>query len=200
MNLTLDGDGDPVRSEARLSSVALCLVAATLLTAACMSKRWLANGSGGDSISYGLIRFTECIGGACQTHPATTPPDALTRRLPREQLSPVFPIAGWTALGASALAIVALAACALIGLFRQRLALPIAPSSLALLGLLVAMVGGSLFIATKPGGLGRVGVDWGFIVFSVAVVIGIVAAQRISKEIRPIDPDLEALDQISIRS
>lgn len=196
MNVTLDANGNPVRTDARLTSVALCLVAATLLTAACMSKRWLANGTGPDSIGYGLIRFTECIGGACQTHPSDVEPIALTKRLPREHLSPVFPIAGWTTMGASALAIVALAACALIGLFRQRLALPIAPSSLALLGLLVAMVSGSLFIATKPGGLGRVGVDWSFVVFSAAVVIGIVAAQRISKEIRPIDPELEALEQM----
>jgi hypothetical protein len=171
-------------------------VAATLLTAACLSKRWLANGSGPDSISYGLIRFTECIDGACQTHPSNVEPNALTRRVPREELSPTFPLAGWTTLGASALAIAALVTCALIGLFRRRLALPIAPSSLALLGLLVAMVAGSLFIATKPGGLGRVGVDWSFVVFSAAVVIGIIAAQRIAKEIRPIDPELEALEQM----
>lgn len=196
MNVTLDANGNPVRPDARLSSVALCLVAAMLLTAACMSKRWLANGSGPDSISYGLIRFTECIGGVCQTHPSNVEPNALTRRVPREALSEAFPLAGWATLGASALAITALVACALIGMFRRRLALPIAPPSLALLGLLVAMVAGSLFIATKPGGLGRVGVDWSFVVFSAAVVIGIVAAQRIAKEIRPIDPELEALEQM----
>lgn len=188
-----------VRSNSRLISVALCLVAATLLTAACMSKRWLANGSGADSLSYGLIRFTECIEGKCQTHPSDVEPVALTKRLPREHLSPAFPIAGWVTLGASALAIVALATCALLGLLGRRLALPIAPSSLALLGLLVAMVAGALFIANKPGGLGRVGVDWSFVVFSGAVIIGIVATQRIAKEIRPIDPELEALQHMMPR-
>jgi hypothetical protein len=193
-----DANGEPVTSPtARLTAVALCLVAATLLTAACLSKRWLANGSGPDSIAYGLIRHTECIDGACATRGNDLAPEALRKRHPPEELSPAFPVAGWVALGASALAIVALATCGLLGLFRRRLALPIAPSSLALFGLLVAMVGGAVFIATKPGGLGRVGVDWGFVVFSAAIVIGMVAAQRISKEIRPIDHELELLEQMN---
>lgn len=188
-----------VRSTSRLISVALCLVAATLLTAACMSKRWLANGSGADSLSYGLLRFTECIDGKCETHPSDVEPIALTKRLPREHLSATFPIAGWVTLGASALAIVALAMSALLGLIGKRPELPVAPPSLALLGLLVAMISGALFIANKPGGLGRVGVDWSFIVFSAAVVIGLVAAQRIAKEIRPVDPELEALQHLMPR-
>lgn len=199
LDTKLDADGHPVSGNARLTSVALCLVAATLLTAACMSKRWLANGAGPDSIGYGLIRFTECSGGKCTTSGSDVEPLALRKRSPPEHLSPVFPAAGWVTLGGSALAIVALGVCALLGLFRRRLALPIAPSSLALFGLLVAMIAGAVFVGTKPGGLGRVGVDWGFVVFSGAVVIGMVAAQRIAKEIRPIDPDLELLDQFSGR-
>lgn len=194
-----DADGNPSAgsANARLTSVALCLVAAMLLTAACMSKRWLANGGGPDSIAYGLIRYTECIDGKCATRGSDVAPEALRKRHPPEQLHPAFPVAGWVTLGASALAIVALAVCGLVGLFRKRLALPIAPSSLALFGLLIAMVGGAVFIGTKPGGLGRVGVDWGFVVFSGAIVIGMVAAQRIAKEIRPIDPDLELIDQVN---
>ena len=77
--------------------------------------------------------------------------------------------------------------CALLALGRSRLQLPISPASLALLGLLVAIVAGSVFIATKPGMRNRVGVDWSFVVFGVAVVTGIAAAQRISAELRQDD-------------
>ncbi len=197
-NQDLEGDleGGMQSGTARLVAVALCLVAATLLAAACLSKRWLGNGSGADSLSYGIIRHTECIAGACATRGNDQAPDALRLRHPPEQIDRVFPLAGWTTLGASALAIAGLVVCALLGLLNRRLALPIAPSSLALLGLLVAMIGGAVFIATKPGALGRVGVDWGFVVFSVAIVIGLAAAQRIAKQIRPVDPEMELLDQM----
>jgi hypothetical protein len=192
-----DLDGSPsARSEPRLSSVALCLVAATLLAASGLSQRWLANGAGADSIRYGIIRYTECVEGRCVTSNNDVTPEALRKRHPPEELHPAFALAGWTTAGASALAIAGLFVCAVIGLFRRRVALPIAPSSLALFGLLIAMIGGALFIATKPGGIGRVGIDWSFIVFSVAIVIGMGAAQRISKEIRPIDPELEALERM----
>jgi hypothetical protein len=194
-NHDLDGDLAPSTSS-RLVAVTLCLVAATLLAAACLSKRWLANGRGPDSLSYGILRHTECAEGTCVTRPNDQAPDALSKRSPPEQIEAIFPLAGWTTLGASALAIVGLFVCAVLGLLRRRLALPIAPSSLALLGLLVAMIGGALFIATKPGGLGRVGVDWGFVVFSGAIIIGLAAAQRIAKEIRPVDPELEMLEQM----
>ncbi len=196
MTLSPDLDGSSLASEPRLSSVALCLVAATLLAAAGLSQRWLANSGDTTSIHYGIIRYTECVDARCLTHSNDVTPEALSKRHPPEELNPAFAIAGWITAGASALAIAGLVVCAGLGLFRKRVALPIAPSSLALFGLLFAMIGGALFIATKPGGQGRVGVDWSFIVFSGAIVIGMIAAQRIAKEIRPVDPDLEAIEQM----
>jgi hypothetical protein len=189
LKLSLDADGNPVRRDHRVTSVALCLVAATLLTAACLSKRWLANGTLYHSVTYSLTRYTECQEGQCETRPTTELPELL-RSQPPEPISVAFAPAGWITLGGSALAIVSLLACAIFGLFRRRVALPVAPTSLALLSLFVALIAGCVFIATKPGRVGRVGVDWGFVVFGAAVVSGIVAAQRIDREIRPLDPDL----------
>jgi hypothetical protein len=196
LNLSLDPDGQPIRRDTRLTSVVLCVVATTLLTAACMSKRWLANGNAHESVSYGLIRFTECTEGQCATHPNQRQSEFMRNRYPRPSVA--FAPAGWITLGASALAIVSLATCGLLGLLKQRLELPVAPASLALIGLTVALLAGCVFIATKPGGLGSVGVDWGFVVFSAAVVTGIVAAQRISKDIRPLDPDLGEHDMMTL--
>ncbi|HRC58366.1 MAG: hypothetical protein IPI49_28155 [Myxococcales bacterium] len=169
-----------------VTSIVLCLVAATLLAAVCMSKRWLANGNDQVTVSYGLIRNTECREGRCLTRPNSELP-VLLQTHPPEAISPAFVPAGMATLGASALAIVCLVICALLALGRSRLQLPISPASLALLGLLVAIVAGSVFIATKPGMRNRVGVDWSFVVFGVAVVTGIAAAQRISAELRQDD-------------
>jgi hypothetical protein len=183
---------------ARASSVLLCLCAAALLTLGGLSKAWLANGGARSSLSYGLLTYIECRDDACWRSSNQLAPAALRDRHPPETVSPVFAIAGWITTGASALAIVALSACALLGAFRRRLALPIAPATLALLGLLVALLAGCAFLAFKPGGLGRVGVDRGFILFAVGVVLGMVAAQRISAVIRPLDPDLAEHDLMSL--
>lgn len=169
-------------------AIVLCVVAATLLAAACMSKRWLANGNDRVSVAYGLIRNTECLEGQCTTRPNRELPTLLQSHPPKE-MSAAFVPAGYITLGASALAIVCLVICALIALGRSRLHLPISPASLALLSLMVALIAGSVFIATKPGMRSRVGVDWSFVVFGVAVVTGIAGAQRISAALHASDPE-----------
>lgn len=179
-------------------SVVLCLGAAALLAVAGLSKRWLGNGNERASLHYGLLKFVECDGGVCSTSPNYVVLVALRERHPPETISPAFPLAGWATMGGSALAIVGLVTCGVLGALRRRVALPIAPPSLALIGLMVALIAGSVFIATKPGGLGRVGVDWGFIGFAVGVVCGIVAAQRVARLIRPLDPDLGEHDMMSL--
>ena len=55
------------------------------------------------------------------------------------------------------------------------------------------MITGCIFVATKPGPLGFVGVSWSFWAFGAGTVVGIATAQMIAKLIRPIDPDLVGL-------
>ncbi len=169
-------------------AIALCLVAATLLAAACMSKRWLANGNRDVSVAYGLLRNTECRDGQCLTRANHELPELLQMH-PPVPVSPAFVLAGQITLGASALAIASLIICAAVGLGRGRPRLPVSPASLALLALMLALVAGCVFIATKPGGRARVGVDWSFVVFGVAVVAGIAAAQKVSVGLRGVADD-----------
>jgi hypothetical protein len=75
---------------------------------------------------------------------------------------------------------------------KKRPTLPIAIASFALLALMVSLIVGCVFLATKPGGVTGVGVAWAFWVFSVAVILGIAAAQLLGKLLRPADPDLLA--------
>ena len=68
--------------------------------------------------------------------------------------------------------------------------LPISPATVAILGIMFGMIAGCVFVATKPGGTGGVGVGWSFWAFGIGCVAGIVAAQLLAKQIRPPDPDL----------
>ena len=104
--------------------------------------------------------------------------------------SGVFSHAGWIAFGTCLLAAAALLAASGMAFARMRKDMPVSPASVALLGLMFAMVSGCVFIATKPGPPGMLGVDLGFWAFGAGTVLGILGAQMLAKELRPVDPDL----------
>ncbi len=104
--------------------------------------------------------------------------------------SGAFSHAGWIAFGTCLLSAAALLAAAGMAFLRIKKDLAVSPASVALLGLLGAMVSGCVFIATKPGPAGMLGVDLGFWAFGAGTVLGILGAQLLAKEIRPPDEDL----------
>jgi len=106
--------------------------------------------------------------------------------------SEAFAHAGWIAFGACLLTAVALLVSAGLVFARKKLELPVSPASIALLGIICAMISGCVFIATKPGPAGMLGVDLGFWAFGIGTVVGILGAQMLAKELRPPDPDLLA--------
>jgi hypothetical protein len=106
--------------------------------------------------------------------------------------SGVFSHAGWMAFGACLLAAAALLVSAGLAFARKQMELTVSPASVALLALMCAMAAGCVFIATKPGPAGMLGVDLGFWAFGAGTVLGILGAQLLAKELRPPDPDLLA--------
>ncbi len=106
--------------------------------------------------------------------------------------SEAFARAGWLAFGSCLLSAAALLAAAAMAFARIKKDLPISPASVALLGLVAAMVAGCVFVATKPGPAGMLGVDLGFWAFGAGTVVGLLGAQMLAKELRPPDPDLLA--------
>ena len=65
-----------------------------------------------------------------------------------------------------------------------------APPTLALLAIIVGIITGCVFIATKPGPAGFVGAGLSFWMFGGGCVLGIAAAQMLARVNRPLDPDL----------
>jgi hypothetical protein len=104
--------------------------------------------------------------------------------------SGAFSHAGWMAFGACLLAAAALLVSAGLAFARKQMELAISPASVALLALVTALAAGCVFIATKPGPPGMLGVDLGFWAFGAGAVLGILGAQLLAKELRPPDPDL----------
>lgn len=73
---------------------------------------------------------------------------------------------------------------------KRRVRLPVMPTTTALLGVLIALITGCLFVATKPGPAGYVGVGLGFFLFGAGVVLGLWSSLALNKLMRPHDPDL----------
>jgi hypothetical protein len=91
---------------------------------------------------------------------------------------------------ASLLAAAALLASVGIALGHARPELPVLPTTIALVGLMAALVCGCVFVATKPDEHGWLGVGWSFFTFGGGCVAGLAGAIFVNREIRPADPDL----------
>jgi len=169
---------------------ALALVAVAALLAACFSHRWLANKYAGD-LGFSPLSYQECYGDDCRTQSNFEVIEKFNENYFEEaHASMAFPVCGVVAFGALLLACVGLLGAAGFAFAKKHSTLPISPATVALLGIMFGMIAGCVFVATKPGGVGAVGVGWGFWAFGIGSVAGIVAAQLLAKQIRPPDPDL----------
>ena len=180
----------------RMVAVALALVAGAALVFAAVTDKWLTNGNEYEQISFGLRSMSQC-----GHELGETPCDARSNSAFVQQLrdfgesaamntSSAFAPMGWITLIAALLAALGLFAAAAIALTGKKPDLPMSPSTLALLGIIVGIITGCVFIATKPGPAGFVGAGLSFWVFGGGCVLGIAAAQLLAKVNRPLDPDL----------
>jgi hypothetical protein len=104
--------------------------------------------------------------------------------------SSTFVTFGWITLIALVIAAISLATAATLVVAKKRVALPIMPTTTALLGVGVALITGCLFVATKPGPPGYVGVGISFFAFGAGVILGLWSTLYLNKLLRPADPDL----------
>lgn len=97
---------------------------------------------------------------------------------------------GWVALVSCLIAALSLAIAGALVAANKRVSLPIMPTTTAMLGLMVGIVCGCVFVALKPGPAGYVGVGLGFFSFGAGIIGGTAAALMLNKLLRPHDPDL----------
>jgi hypothetical protein len=177
------------REPPRAMGVALALASAALLVAACFSHRWLANKHLGD-FGYSPLAYQQC-GARCESRSNFQIYEtAADSAFEEDRVSAAFPAFGLLTFIALLVAAAGLVISAGIAAARGRPNLPISPTTFALLGIMIGLISGCVFVATKPGGVGTVGVAWSFWAFGIGSVAGIAGAQLLAKQIRPADPDL----------
>jgi hypothetical protein len=184
-----DEVGPAIPEPPRAAGIALALAAAACLVAACFSHRWLANPQRGD-LGYSPLALQSC--GASCTAISNFQVIKNTQDSPfaDDRASRVFPIAGLIAFVALLIAAAGLVAAAGLAAAGRRPDLPISPTTFALLGCMIGLVSGCVFVATRPGPVGAVGVSWSFWAFGIGAVAGLAGAQLLARQIRPRDPDL----------
>ena len=175
----------------RTVAIALAVTAAACLLAAAWTTSWLANPGVGD-LSFGPRGCVSCCVDVATGGLASCTNGAFVDAF-REmgtKVSGAFAPMGWATLGCCTLAALGLLAAAGLAALKKTPDLPIAPTTVALLGVMVSLITGCVFVATKPGPPGFVGVAWGFWAFGAGAVAGIASAQMLAKVLRPPDPDL----------
>ena len=196
--MNLDLSGKP-KSDNRTLAIVLAIAAAGLLLFAAFSKGWVgrpapfdigfgplgchncamvAGEDGGDMSNFAFIealrdKATEMFGTDEEAH-----------------ASAAFAPMGMVTFVVLLLSGLSLLAAAGLAAKKVRRDLPIAPTTNALLGLMASLLTACVFVATKPGGPGFVGVSMGFWCYGIGAVLGIVSAQMLAKLLRPVDPDL----------
>ena len=205
-------------ADSKLFAVLLAAVAAGALVYACYAT-WLYNPRNKQhfEVGFGLTSMFECeLAGECRAMSNSTfaaewkqqlaeirkrakedPADPQTQAFAIQaqtelKVSPAWTTLGWITIGCAMLGALSLFASAVLVLAGRRIRWPIMPTTTAILGIAIGLITGCVFVATKPGPPGYVGVGLGFWVFGAGVVVGIGAALMLNKLLRPHDPDLLA--------
>ncbi len=186
--MSLNLNGPPPKKDTRMLGIGLAVVAAVLLAFAGFSRMWVGRP---DGIGFGPMGCTQCnLTGSGDLSNAAFMEMLRGTGIDEKLTSGTFAPMGWATFVLCLIAALGLLAAAALAFKRKRPDLPMAPTTAALLAIMIALITGCVFIATKPGGPGFVGVAMGFWAFGIGAVMGIAAAQMLAKINRPIDPDL----------
>ena len=192
----------------RVLAIALGVIAAAALVVAALTPKWLATPLS-DEAGIGLRGAEVCEKGRCESMSNQALVEyieaeiariiELNKTLEQRQMLPVprKPWAGWPLCGTiafigSLLAAAGLLVGAMFGIAGRRIDWPVMPTTVGVLGLIIAMVAGCVFVATKPEGMEELGLGWSFGVFGGGVIFGLAAVFPLNRQIRPIDEELGA--------
>jgi hypothetical protein len=179
-------------------AIGLALGAAACLAWAAFSNQWLVNGSRVEQYGFGLRTAYTCTEFRDEHGCESTSNSEYVSRMrdfgpsAARNTSSAFAPMGWATLVELLAAAAGLFAAAAIALAKKRPDLPLQPTTVTLLGLILSLITGCVFVATKPGEAGFVGAGPAFWIFGAGAVVGIAAAQMLARVNRPVDPDLMA--------
>jgi hypothetical protein len=194
---------EPAKKDLRPLATGLCAAAAACLLYAAFTHAWLVNAGRYVEIGFGLRGNFECgtsysfdsgvevSAQACTELSNSELVDKWRSMGPQaaKMTSGAFVPMGWVTFIVALLGAAGLAVSAVFGAMKKMIDLPIAPTTVALLGVMIGLITGCVFVATKPGPAGMVGVGLSFWIFGIGCVMGIAGAQLMAKVNRPPDPE-----------
>jgi hypothetical protein len=195
-----------LKRDYREVGIGLAIAAGLALIIAAFTPGWLRSPYG-DGTHLGLISATLCANpDRCERmsnfalvsklNERTEQDTIVMERMDRhnelrsyepEEPSGAFAPMGLVALISAAVGGLSLFLMAFLAIKRKKVESPIQPAQVALLSILLSLITGCAFIATKPGGDRGIGVGYSFWIFGVSAVVGIVGAQILNKLIKPPD-------------
>jgi hypothetical protein len=195
------------REQKRSIAITLAFFAAAALLVACIGQQWLV--SAGDRSSVGLVRYKVCMGSECESfsnfrliaelRKSIEQIKEMNKTLPTNKQVAIphdpwggFPVVAIITLVAALLAAGGLVQGALLAIRRKRPDVSIMPTTIAVLGLAMAIINGCLVVATKPDMVEDMSVGWTFFTFGAGAVLGLAAVFPLNRQIRPIDEELGA--------
>jgi hypothetical protein len=196
------------RERKRAIAIVLAFVSAIGFAISSFENKWLVSDIDDDLMGIGLRHAKDCYI-RCDSISNTQLVEKINKAidkiiednkaLPANQQRAVpkrpwdgFPVVGWITFVASLVAAAGLLVGALLTIARKRPVLPIMPTTIAVLGLMISIIAGCVFVATKPAGNDVLVVGWTFVVYGVAAVVGLASVFPLNRQIRPIDVELGA--------
>lgn len=186
-------------TDKRPLATGLCAAAAACLLYAAFTHTWLVNAGPYAEIGFGLRDNYECgasfaLGGDAQACIELGNGDFIEKwramgESAAKLTSSAFAPVGWITFIVALIGALGLAVAAGFGAAKKPMNLPIAPTTVGLLGVMIGLITGCVFVATKPGPAGMVGVGLSFWVFGIGCVMGIAGAQLMAKVNRPPDEE-----------
>ncbi|NVB77034.1 MAG: hypothetical protein HOV81_01445 [Kofleriaceae bacterium] len=181
------------KKDNRQLAMGLAIAAALCMLYGGFTKQWLVNGSKHLEYGFGLRSNFACVTGyddkqQCESHTNSEVVDKY-KEIDPKMASGAFVPTGWITFISILLAAAGLLAAGAMAAAKKVMDLPIAPTTIGLLFSMIALITGCVFVATKPGPPGMVGVGLSFWIFGVGSVMGILGAQMLAKVNRPPDPE-----------
>jgi hypothetical protein len=191
----------------RVKAIAVAVVAAVALVATCVSHRWFVprdseagHVARAPTDGFSLLSFEGCFAGGCERKWNKEVIDRLNGFTANRSGSTMFAAFGIVAFGCLVFAIGALVAGAGLALLGRRLTPPVAPTIVAMIGLIITVLAVIGMAATRPDlGAGlTLDVGWAFWLYAGGVIAGLAGALMLDRHLRrdEVEVDLPQARQI----
>ncbi len=202
----MNTDADELTKKRKVTASIVCIAAAVFVLIPCLGLRWMkgVNVDAGVSLLF-IEAGDESISNLDAIEQANAAVERFNERIDdaramgygddapskRETILGTFAYAGIATIFFSIISAGALIAAGVLSLRKDKfIRSPVALTSVALIGLLLALVLGCVFLGSIPKDMGfKAGVSWPFFMFGTGVVAGLAGAQMLAKAYREVsDP------------